>query len=80
ARTHLQALESRPQDTVADGAASTPPAPLPAAGAVPQLSLFASASPSAALKLLDGLDPDELSPKAALEALYKLKKTRRSEL
>jgi len=41
----------------------------------PQLSLFAE-PPSKALKLLDALDPDELTPKQALEALYKLKKAR----
>ncbi len=46
----------------------------PAAGA-PQLSLFAE-PPSKALKLLDSIEPDELSPKQALEALYKLKKLR----
>ena len=43
--------------------------------ALPQLSLFAE-PPSKALKLLDALDPDELTPKQALEALYKLKKVR----
>jgi len=41
----------------------------------PQLSLFAE-PPSKALAALDALDPDELSPKQALEALYKLKKLR----
>ena len=41
----------------------------------PQLNLFAE-PPSKALKLLDALDPDELTPKQALEALYKLKKAR----
>ncbi len=41
----------------------------------PQLSLFAE-PPSKALKLLDALNPDELTPKQALEALYKLKKAR----
>ncbi len=39
----------------------------------PQLNLFAE-PPSKALKLLDALNPDELTPKQALEALYKLKK------
>ena len=41
----------------------------------PQLSLFAE-PPSKALVLLDGLEPDDLSPKQALEALYRLKKLR----
>ena len=49
-------------------------APATSSGA-PQLSLFAEA-PSKALKILDALDPDELTPKQALEALYKLKKAR----
>ncbi len=41
----------------------------------PQLNLFAE-PPSKALKLLDAIDPDELSPKQALEVLYRLKKAR----
>ena len=76
ARVHLQTLENRPHDA---GTAATPPSAAAAADR-PQLSLFAPAVPSAAMKLLDALDPDELSPKAALEALYQLKKTRRKEL
>jgi DNA mismatch repair protein MutS len=43
--------------------------------AAPQLSLFAE-PPSKALAALDALDPDNLSPKQALEVLYKLKKLR----
>jgi DNA mismatch repair protein MutS len=71
ARTHLQTLENRP------AGAAAPPA---AASEKPQLSLFAPASPSAAMKLLDALEPDSLSPRDALDALYELKKTRRREL
>jgi len=74
AREHLQTLENRPQDE------KSPAAPAPAKAGAPQLSLFAPAVPSAAMQMLDALDPDELSPKAALEALYQLKKTRRKEL
>ena len=36
-----------------------------------QIGLFAP--PSAALEALAGIDPDELTPKQALEALYRLK-------
>jgi DNA mismatch repair protein MutS len=58
ARAHLAELESKP----------LPQAPQP------QLSLFAAPSPdSPALRLLDALDPDALSPRDALEALYRLK-------
>jgi DNA mismatch repair protein MutS len=40
-----------------------------------QASLFAPA-PSAALEALDAIDPDELTPKQALEALYRLRQLR----
>ncbi|NKF23387.1 DNA mismatch repair protein MutS [Solimonas marina] len=73
ARAHLGELENRPQ---AEPIAA-PRSPEPAK---PQLSLFAPAQPSAAMKLLDTLEPDELTPRAALDALYELKKTRRREL
>ncbi len=72
ARAHLRRLENRPAPATSPVAAPSPP--------TPQLSLFAAASPSAAMKLLDTLEPDELSPRAALDALYQLKKTRRREL
>ena len=67
ARAHLQALEARPDQCT------------------PQLGLFASsapsftqeadaaAEPSALEKALKELEPDELTPKAALEALYRLR-------
>ncbi|MFP5307138.1 MAG: DNA mismatch repair protein MutS, partial [Gammaproteobacteria bacterium] len=58
ARAHLAELESKP----------LPQAPQP------QLSLFTAPAPdSPALRLLDALDPDALSPRDALEALYRLK-------
>jgi DNA mismatch repair protein MutS len=44
-----------------------------AAPASPQLGLFASALPSAAENALRALDPDALTPREALEALYRLK-------
>ena len=71
ARTVLNALEA--------GAAAQPPAktppPVSKKPAAPQLALFAAAE-SAALALLDGIDPDAMSPREALDALYKLKKAR----
>ena len=50
-------------------AAPRPPEP------PPQLSLFGAESP--ALRLLDELDPDSLSPREALDALYRLRKMHR---
>ncbi len=70
ARVYLQQLENRAAPPTATAAAV--PAPQP------QMSLF-EAPPSAALKLLDGLDPDSLSPREALELVYKLKNTRERE-
>ncbi|MBA4285833.1 MAG: DNA mismatch repair protein MutS [Xanthomonadaceae bacterium] len=71
ARTVLNALEA--------GAAAQPmakaPPPASKKPAAPQLALFA-APESAALALLDGIDPDALSPREALDALYRLKKAR----
>jgi DNA mismatch repair protein MutS len=62
ARRHLLALEQR----------QTP-------GAAPQLALFETAQKpdepgAAALKLLKDTDPDALTPKQALELLYRLKR------
>ena len=51
---------------------------------IDDLPLFAAvrklpeAEPDAALEALDGIDPDALSPREALEALYRLKGLRRS--
>jgi DNA mismatch repair protein MutS len=45
----------------------------PVEGTSPQLGLFAPPAPSAAEEALRALDPDALSPKEALEALYRLK-------
>jgi DNA mismatch repair protein MutS len=39
---------------------------------VPQLPLF-SPAPSERLQLLDSVEPDRLSPKEALELIYRLK-------
>jgi DNA mismatch repair protein MutS len=51
-------------------------APAPAVGASPQLGLFAPPAPSAAEHALDAIDPDALTPREALEALYRLKALR----
>ena len=61
ARRYLQELEARPV-----------PAPAGVPTSRPQLSLF-EAPLSPALKLLDSIDPDSLSPREALELLYQLK-------
>ncbi|MGH8462243.1 MAG: DNA mismatch repair protein MutS [Stenotrophobium sp.] len=61
ARHYLQRLESQ-----------AAPAPMVPAPQQPQLSLFA-APPSEALKMLDSLEPDTLSPRQALEWIYTLK-------
>jgi len=65
ARARLAELEAHSRDT--------PVAPLsaPALDAPQQFGLFATSS--AALDALAGLDPDDLTPKQALEALYRLK-------
>lgn len=71
ARTVLEALEA---GAVAQPAAKAPP-PAAKKPAAPQLALFATPE-SPALALLDDIDPDALSPREALETLYKLKKAR----
>jgi DNA mismatch repair protein MutS len=58
ARIHLDELERKPAAPVA---------------AQPQLSLFSAPPPSPAVEMLEGLDPDALSPREALDALYRLK-------
>ncbi|WCE03267.1 DNA mismatch repair protein MutS [Pseudoxanthomonas sp. JBR18] len=66
ARRRLAELEQRGSDTQASTMAPT------ALDAPQQFGLFAPA-PSAAQDALAALDPDELTPKQALEALYRLK-------
>ena len=65
ARARLAELESQGRDAPAMTLST------PALDAPQQFGLFASRS--AALDALAGIDPDELSPKQALEALYRLK-------
>jgi len=69
ARTILNALEAQAET---EPAKAVPKARKPEP---PQLALFA-APESKALNLLDKTDPDALSPRDALELLYKLKKLR----
>jgi len=47
--------------------------PARAAEASPQMGLFAAVQPSAAERALADIDPDALTPREALEALYRLK-------
>jgi len=58
-------------------AASSSAGNAPAVGTTPAAATPAQASlfnePSAVEQALTGIDPDELTPKQALEALYKLK-------
>ncbi len=66
ARKYLLALEKQQ--------ALTPASPGIAAESTPQLALFAPPRPSAAEEALQALEPDTLSPRDALEMLYRLKK------
>jgi DNA mismatch repair protein MutS len=68
ARRYLEALERR-HDTAER-------APQAVEAVSPQLALFAPALPSAADDALRALDPDSLTPKEALDALYRLKSLR----
>ena len=49
------------------------------AGQAPQLSLFAPPAPSPVVEAVQGLDPDSLSPRQALEAIYRLQRMARGE-
>jgi DNA mismatch repair protein MutS len=64
ARERLRALE--------EDAAERPQAETGSAGPT-QLSLFAPPAPHPAVSALEALEPDELTPRSALEALYRLK-------
>jgi DNA mismatch repair protein MutS len=74
ARRYLEHLESeRERAAASDGAAAAQPQlPLFAAGA--RRAAPGTATPDALREALAALDPDELSPKAALEALYALRR------
>jgi DNA mismatch repair protein MutS len=66
ARRRLAELERR------GGESQSATMSAPALDSPRQYGLFAAA-PSAALEALTALDPDDLTPKQALEALYRLK-------
>ena len=65
ARARLAELEAQGRD------APTLPLSAPALDSPQQIGLFAP--PSAAMEALASIDPDDLTPKQALEALYRLK-------
>ncbi|MGH8140670.1 MAG: DNA mismatch repair protein MutS [Steroidobacteraceae bacterium] len=67
ARGYLEALEAQRDEH--DGAAANGPR-----AAQRELPLFASSQPDPLRTALEAVDPDELSPKAALETLYRLRK------
>jgi DNA mismatch repair protein MutS len=71
ARRYLAALEQRHAGV--ERAAGAPPQ----AESSPQMGLFAPPAPSAAELALRELDPDTMTPKDALEALYRLKQLER---
>jgi DNA mismatch repair protein MutS len=71
ARRHLAVLE---QQHAAMERSTHSAAPT---GASPQMGLFAPPAPSAAELALRELDPDAMTPKDALEALYRLKQLER---
>ena len=76
----VAALAGLPKAVIADARATlralegNAHAAMPAAQAQPQLGLFAPPLPSPAEEALRALDPDALTPRDALEALYRLKK------
>jgi len=65
ARRYLAALEQGHEVTAAVAPATAP---------APQMGLFAPPLPSPAEEALRALDPDDLSPREALEQIYKLRK------
>jgi DNA mismatch repair protein MutS len=65
ARERLRALEEDAAEQRAAGDSTTGPT---------QLSLFAPPAPHPALSALEAMNPDELTPRAALDALYRLKR------
>jgi DNA mismatch repair protein MutS len=69
ARRYLGALEQRHAEVDRTAA--------PVAAPSPQMGLFAPPAPSAAELALRELDPDAMTPKDALDALYRLKKLER---
>lgn len=79
----VAALAGLPKTVIADAkrillgleaGTHAPSPPLAAIAAQPQMGLFAPPMPSPAEELLRGIDSDELSPRAALDLVYRLKK------
>ena len=75
ARAVLAQLEE--QDRRAPGEQLIDDLPLFAAAAPRPSAPAAKAAPDPVLEALDAIDPDDLTPRAALEALYKLKQARK---
>ncbi len=69
----LALLESNDRKAGAKGGAALDELPLFAASRPKGKIVGAAQAPSAVEAALDGINPDELTPRAALEALYKLK-------
>ena len=82
----VAALAGLPKNVVRDAGGyladleRAPQSPSPNEAPTPQLPLFAqhstTAAPSPALSELDGIEPDALTPREALDALYRLKRLR----
>ncbi len=77
----VAALAGLPKQVIADARhtllgleAQAPPEPIRNAASSPQMGLFAPPMPSPVEESLRALDPDALSPREALDALYRLKK------
>jgi DNA mismatch repair protein MutS len=75
ARHYLEALESqRDQHDAASAGRRSAQRELPLFAAAPPAPKSAAPAPDALRTAVEAIDPDELSPKAALEALYRLRK------
>src|SRR5690606_29563284 len=70
ARSILEKLESGMATSI--DVSSSPEKPSPPAS--PQLGLFAPPMPSPVEETVRGLDPDSMSPREALDAIYRLKR------
>lgn len=79
ARQQLQRLEAESTGPVdLTSPPGTAQSPTPTASGALQGDMFASLEPSAVERALDALDPDELTPRQALEQLYELRRMLRS--
>ncbi|MBB3061703.1 DNA mismatch repair protein MutS [Microbulbifer rhizosphaerae] len=72
AKHRLEALENGTRETASESRGKVPQ-PAPAPGSPQQVDLF-GAPTHPAVEALEGLDPDDLTPRQALEKLYALRK------